>query len=62
MKSTISPWNEELLLTDAFRGPLAEAFKLVQSIHNYQDNKRFNVIIIIIIIIDIFSFFSFILF
>lgn len=40
MKSTVGPWNDDLLLMDAFRGPLAESFKLSEIIHNYQHNNR----------------------
>lgn len=39
MKSTVGPWNDHLLLMDAFRGPLAESFKLAEIIHNYQHNN-----------------------
>lgn len=40
MKSTVSPWNDDLLLTDAFRGPLAESFKLTEIVHNYQHSNK----------------------
>lgn len=36
MKTAVSPWNEKLVLTDAFRGPLAEVFTLLESIRNYE--------------------------
>jgi len=36
----VTPWLDNLVLSDAFRGPLAESFKLVEIIRNYQlDNK-----------------------
>ncbi|XP_065216116.1 sterol regulatory element-binding protein cleavage-activating protein [Planococcus citri] len=40
LKSTVSPWTEDLLLTDAFRSPLAESFKLTEIIRNYQLNNH----------------------
>jgi len=40
MRSMVTPWLDDLVLSDAFRGPLAESFKLVEIIRNYQlDNK-----------------------
>lgn len=40
MRSMVTPWLDNLVLSDAFRGPLAESFKLVEIIRNYQlDNK-----------------------
>jgi hypothetical protein len=40
MRTAVSPWTEDLLLTDAFRAPLAEVFKLLEVIRNYQlENK-----------------------
>lgn len=40
MRSMVTPWLDNLILSDAFRGPLAESFKLVEIIRNYQlDNK-----------------------
>lgn len=40
MRSMVTPWLDNLVLSDAFRGPLAESFKLVDIIRNYQlDNK-----------------------
>ncbi|VVC36005.1 Hypothetical protein CINCED_3A010085 [Cinara cedri] len=36
----VNPWMDNLASSDAFRGPLAESFKLVETIRNYQlDNK-----------------------
>lgn len=40
MRSMVTPWVDNLGLSDAFRGPLAESFKLVDIVRNYQlDNK-----------------------
>nr|CAD7460238.1 unnamed protein product [Timema tahoe] len=36
VKTAVAPWTRELVLTDAFRAPLAEVFKLLEVIRNYQ--------------------------
>uniref|UniRef100_A0A1B6CPD3 Sterol regulatory element-binding protein cleavage-activating protein n=1 Tax=Clastoptera arizonana TaxID=38151 RepID=A0A1B6CPD3_9HEMI len=36
MKAAVSPWTDDLYLTDAIRAPLAEVFKLLEVIQNYQ--------------------------
>ncbi|KAJ4442079.1 hypothetical protein ANN_11945 [Periplaneta americana] len=36
MKTSVSPWTEDLVLTDAFRAPLAEVFELLEAIRNFQ--------------------------
>jgi len=36
----VSPWTKDLVLTDAFRAPLAEVFKLLEVIRNYQLENR----------------------
>ncbi|KAK9501038.1 hypothetical protein O3M35_002162 [Rhynocoris fuscipes] len=36
MKSAVSPWTNEMQLTDAIRGPLAEVFRLLEAIQNYR--------------------------
>jgi len=42
MRSMVTPWMDNLDLSDAFRGPLAESFKLVEIIRNYQlENKYY---------------------
>lgn len=41
MRSMVTPWENNLLLSDAFRGPLAESFKLVEAIRNYQLNNKY---------------------
>lgn len=38
LRSVVLPWNKELLLTDAFRGPLFEVFKLLEIINNHETN------------------------
>ncbi|RZF42925.1 hypothetical protein LSTR_LSTR017354 [Laodelphax striatellus] len=40
MKTAVSPWSDDFLLTDAYRAPLAEVFSLVEVIHNYQHENR----------------------
>ncbi|XP_050523788.1 sterol regulatory element-binding protein cleavage-activating protein isoform X2 [Daktulosphaira vitifoliae] len=42
MRSMVTPWTEDLVLSDAFRGPLAESFKLVEIIRNYQFEKKIS--------------------
>ncbi|XP_026284817.1 sterol regulatory element-binding protein cleavage-activating protein isoform X1 [Frankliniella occidentalis] len=37
IKTAVSPWNDKLVLTDAFRGPLSEVFALLETIRNYED-------------------------
>lgn len=40
MRSMVTPWVDDFVPSDAFRGPLAESFKLVETIRNYQlENK-----------------------
>lgn len=41
MRSMVTPWLDDLVLSDAFRGPLAESFKLVEIIRNYQLNNKY---------------------
>lgn len=49
MRSMVTPWSDNLVLSDAFRGPLAESFKLVEIIRNYQlDNKYLKKILDIV--------------
>lgn len=38
MRSIVLPWNQDLMLTDAFRAPLFEAFKLLEIINNHETN------------------------
>ncbi|XP_059059772.1 sterol regulatory element-binding protein cleavage-activating protein [Achroia grisella] len=37
MKIGVSPWNNNLKLWDAFRGPLQEVFRLLETIRNHED-------------------------
>uniref|UniRef100_A0A8D8Y4M7 Sterol regulatory element-binding protein cleavage-activating protein n=1 Tax=Cacopsylla melanoneura TaxID=428564 RepID=A0A8D8Y4M7_9HEMI len=39
LRGTVSPWTNDLILTDAIRAPLAESFKLVELISNFQDKN-----------------------
>lgn len=39
LRGTVSPWTKDLILTDAIRSPLAESFKLIELISNYQDKN-----------------------
>nr|XP_018911050.1 PREDICTED: sterol regulatory element-binding protein cleavage-activating protein [Bemisia tabaci]XP_018911059.1 PREDICTED: sterol regulatory element-binding protein cleavage-activating protein [Bemisia tabaci] len=36
IRSAVAPWTNDLMLMDAFRPPLAEAFKLLEIVENYQ--------------------------
>ncbi|KAL7027293.1 hypothetical protein ACKWTF_005397 [Chironomus riparius] len=38
LRSIVLPWEKELVLTDAFRGPLFEVFKLLEIINNHETN------------------------
>ncbi|XP_055613113.1 sterol regulatory element-binding protein cleavage-activating protein [Uranotaenia lowii] len=40
LRSAVVPWEEDLLLTDAFRGPLYEVFKLIEIIRNHEDESK----------------------
>ncbi|KAL1116560.1 hypothetical protein AAG570_005032, partial [Ranatra chinensis] len=40
LKSAVSPWVDGMLLTDAIRAPLAEAFRLVEAVQNYKHATR----------------------
>uniref|UniRef100_A0A182Y706 Sterol regulatory element-binding protein cleavage-activating protein n=1 Tax=Anopheles stephensi TaxID=30069 RepID=A0A182Y706_ANOST len=40
MRTSVVPWEDELQLTDAFRGPLYEVFKLVEIIRNHEDQSK----------------------
>uniref|UniRef100_A0A182W1M5 Sterol regulatory element-binding protein cleavage-activating protein n=1 Tax=Anopheles minimus TaxID=112268 RepID=A0A182W1M5_9DIPT len=40
MRTSVVPWEDDLLLTDAFRGPLYEVFKLVEIIRNHEDQSK----------------------
>ncbi len=40
LKSIVLPWNKKLQLTDAFRGPLFEVFKLLEVINNHENDEK----------------------
>ncbi|XP_053690026.1 sterol regulatory element-binding protein cleavage-activating protein [Sabethes cyaneus] len=40
MRSSVVPWEDDLQLTDAFRGPLYEVFKLIEIISNHEDDSK----------------------
>ncbi|XP_062563503.1 sterol regulatory element-binding protein cleavage-activating protein [Armigeres subalbatus] len=40
MRSSVAPWEDGLQLTDAFRGPLYEVFKLIEIIRNHEDESK----------------------
>ena len=40
LRSAVVPWEKDLSLFDAFRGPLYEVFNLLEIIQNYEDAKR----------------------
>ncbi|XP_050683751.1 sterol regulatory element-binding protein cleavage-activating protein-like [Leptidea sinapis] len=37
MRIGVSPWNENLKMWDAYRGPLLEVFRLLEAIRNHED-------------------------
>lgn len=39
LRIAVLPWKADLALGDAFRAPLYEAFKLLDVVRNYQDEK-----------------------
>lgn len=42
IRIAVMPWESDLTLGDAFRGPIYESFKLLEVIRNYQDTKRYR--------------------
>lgn len=40
LRSSVIPWKDNLILTDAFRGPLYEVFKLLEIVRNHEDENR----------------------
>lgn len=40
LRTSVIPWKKNLLLTDAYRGPLHEIFKLLEIVRNHEDNVR----------------------
>lgn len=40
LRSSVMPWHKNLLLTDAYRGPLYEIFKLLEIVRNHEDETR----------------------
>lgn len=40
MKVAVMPWDNDMKLSDAFRGPLYEVFKVLEVVRNYQDEAR----------------------
>lgn len=41
MRVAVMPWDRDMKLGDAFRGPLYEVFKVLEVIRNYQDDNRY---------------------
>lgn len=39
-RSSVIPWKKNFLLTDAYRSPLYEIFKLLEIVRNHEDEKR----------------------
>lgn len=37
LRSSVLPWRKNLLLTDAYRGPLHEIFKLLEIVRNHEE-------------------------
>ncbi|XP_068620764.1 sterol regulatory element-binding protein cleavage-activating protein [Battus philenor] len=40
LKIGVSPWNSNLKMWDAFRGPLQEVFRLLETIRNHEDETK----------------------
>lgn len=40
LRSCVTPWSNDLTLTDAYRGPLNEIFKLLEIVRNHEDENR----------------------
>lgn len=40
LRTSVVPWTKDLLLTDAYRAPLHEVFKLLEIVRNHEDEKR----------------------
>lgn len=40
LRSSVMPWQSNLWLTDAYRGPLHEIFKLLEIVRNHEDETR----------------------
>lgn len=38
LRTSVIPWKKNLLLTDAYRGPLHEIFKLLETVRNHEDD------------------------
>ncbi|CAG4961993.1 unnamed protein product [Parnassius apollo] len=45
MKIGVSPWNTNLRMWDAFRGPLQEVFRLLETIRNHEDLETKNTLL-----------------
>lgn len=41
MRVAVIPWDNDMKLGDAFRGPLYEVFKVLEVIRNYQNENRY---------------------
>lgn len=41
MRVAVMPWDSDMKLGDAFRGPLYEVFKVLEVIRNYQDENKY---------------------
>ncbi|GLH11360.1 F-box/WD repeat-containing protein 7 [Gryllus bimaculatus] len=42
VKTAVCPWTKDMMLTDAFRAPLSEVFKLLEVIQNYQHENSYQ--------------------
>lgn len=40
LRSSVLPWHNTMKLTDAYRGPLHEIFKLLEIVRNHEDETR----------------------
>lgn len=41
LRTTVVPWSQDLNLGDAFRAPIYESFKLLDTVRNYQEEQRY---------------------
>lgn len=59
LRTAVMPWDPNLYLSDAFRAPLYEAFKLLDVVRNFQESQRFVLYFTCIIVVaDTWKFFS----
>lgn len=40
LRAQVVPWEQDMLMTDAFRGPLQQIFKLLEIVRNHESEVR----------------------